>query len=240
MHIVICDDERSTCAELEEAVYQYAEQKKIRIEVEVFFSGELLEDYLKNNKVDLLFLDIELPGKNGVAVGSYIRNILEDEKMFLVYISSKEQYAMQLFQNRPFDFLIKPVTEEKLTCVLNNVCRLSEQKRGAVEFQNQGKWYSVDYTDILYLQSAGRKINLITRTGVQSFYGKLSDLEKKIPESLFLNIHKSYLVNVDYVKEFTYEWVKMVNGDILNISKKNRAEIRRKILERVTDEYRNA
>lgn len=55
----------------------------------------------------------------------------------------------------------------------------------------------------------------------------------------FLKIHKSYLINRNYVKEFTYEWVKMNNGDILNISKANRADVRRKILESAADECGN-
>ena len=50
---------------------------------------------------------------------------------------------------------------------------------------------------------------------------------------------KPYLVNKNYVKEFTYEWVKMLNGDVLNISKINRADVRRKILESAADEFKN-
>ena len=74
---------------------------------------------------------------------------------------------------------------------------------------------------------------------VKSFYGKLNEIEERIPEDGFLRIHKSYLVNRNYVKEFTYEWVKMLNGDVLNISKINRADVRRKILESAADEFRN-
>ena len=54
---------------------------------------------------------------------------------------------------------------------------------------------------------------------------------KKCTVRAILNIHKSYLINFNYVVEYTYEWVKIINGDILNISKVNRSEIRRKILE---------
>ena len=68
---------------------------------------------------------------------------------------------------------------------------------------------------------------------------KLDEIEKRIPENVFLRIHKSYLVNKNYVKEFTYEWVKMLNGDVLNISKINRADVRRKILESAADEFKN-
>ena len=64
-------------------------------------------------------------------------------------------------------------------------------------------------------------------------------LKNEFQKMVFLRIHKSYLVNKNYVKEFTYEWVKMLNGDVLNISKINRADVRRKILESAADEFKN-
>lgn len=72
----------------------------------------------------------------------------------------------------------------------------------------------------------------------KTFYGKLSAIEEQAPD-FFLKIHKSYLINRNYVKEFTYEQVKMTNGDLLSISKVNRADVRRKILESAADEFRN-
>ena len=107
------------------------------------------------------------------------------------------------------------------------------------EYKNQGNSYRIMYKDILYFQSTGRKINIVMKKEIRTFYGKLNEIEKRIPENVFLRIHKSYLVNKNYVKEFTYEWVKMLNGDVLNISKTNRADVRRKILESAADEFKN-
>lgn len=107
MKTVICDDEKSTCSELEEIILKYAKEKSVSLVTEVFYSGDTLLDYLKREKINILFLDIELPGKDGVMVGKYIREVLEEENIFLIYISSKENYALQLFQNRPFDFFGK-------------------------------------------------------------------------------------------------------------------------------------
>ena len=220
MKAIICDDEKSTCSELEEIILKYAKEKSVPLVTEVFYSGDTLLDYLKREKINILFLDIELPGKDGVMVGKYIREVLEEENIFLVYISSKENYALQLFQNRPFDFLVKPIEQAKIYHVLDNIYRISEK-------------------DILYFQSTGRKINIVMKKEVKTFYGKLNEIEERIPENVFLRIHKSYLVNKSYVKEFTYEWVKMLNGDVLNISKINRADVRRKILESAADEFKN-
>lgn len=240
MHAVICDDEKSTCAELEQMLMNYAAERVMKLKVDVFFSGDVLTSYLyQEESPDILFLDIEIPGSNGVIVGDYIRRVLENDQIYIIYISSKETYAPQLFKNRPFDFLVKPLEEKKIYYVLDNICRIIEKNNCAFEYQNNGILYRIQHRDILYFQSVGRKINIIMRKEIKSFYGKLADVEKKIPVHLFLNIHKSYLVNFNYVKEYTYEWVKMVNGDILNISRTNRASVRRKILEREANEVRN-
>ena len=239
MKAIICDDEKSTCSELEEIILKYAKEKRVPLVTEVFYSGDILLDYLKREKINILFLDIELPGKDGVMVGKYIREVLEEENIFLVYISSKENYALQLFQNRPFDFLVKPIEQAKIYHVLDNICRISGKNSAEFKFQVQNSTYRILYKDILYFQSAGRKINIVMKKEVRTFYGKLNEIEEKIPENLFLRIHKSYLVNKSYVKGFTYEWVKMLNGDVLNISKINRADVRRKILESAADEFEN-
>lgn len=239
MRAIICDDEKSTCSELEEIILKYAKEKRVPLVTEVFYSGDILLDYLKREKINILFLDIELPGKDGVMVGKYIREVLEEENIFLVYISSKENYALQLFQNRPFDFLVKPIEQAKIYHVLDNICRISGKNSAEFKFQVQNSTYCILYKDILYFQSAGRKINIVMKREVRTFYGKLNEIEEKLPENLFLRIHKSYLVNKSYVKGFTYEWVKMLNGDVLNISKINRADVRRKILESAADEFEN-
>lgn len=240
MRVIICDDEKSTCEELEQMLMNYASERALKLDVDVFFSGDTLANYLyKEEAPDILFLDIEIPGLNGVVVGDYIRRVLQNEQVFLIYISSKEKYALQLFKNRPFDFIVKPIDEKKIFYILDNICRIIGKSNCNFEYQNKAITYRIPYKDILYFQSVGRKINIIMKQEIKSFYGKLSNVEKKIPKNLFLNIHKSYLVNFNYVKEYTYEWVKMVNGDILNISKANRSTVRRKILEREADEFWN-
>lgn len=239
MKVIICDDEKSTCAELEAYLLTYAREKRVCLNTEVFFSGDKLLKFLSREKIDILFLDIELPGENGVAIGKYIRSVLEDENIFLVYISSKEQYALQLFQNRPFDFLVKPIGQKNIYDVLDHIYHVAGKSNCSFEYLNHGSRHRVVYKDVLYFQSVGRKINIISKNETKSFYGKLLEIEEKVPENLFLKIHKSYLVNVNYVKEFTYEWVKMLNGDVLNISKSNRAEVRRKVLERAVNDFGN-
>ena len=145
MKAIICDDEKSTCSELEEIILKYAKEKRVPLVTEVFYSGDILLDYLKREKINILFLDIELPGKDGVMVGKYIREVLEEENIFLVYISSKENYALQLFQNRPFDFLVKPIEQMKIYHVLDNIYRISGKNSAGFKFQVQNSTYRILY-----------------------------------------------------------------------------------------------
>lgn len=235
MQAVICDDEKSTCAELKEILTEYAASRDILLTVSVFYSGEELIEHLEKVETDILFLDIEPPGKDGVEIGKYIRTVLQNESIFLIYISSKTQYAMELFQNRPFHFLVKPLNREKIRSTLDNVFRLAGKNNDIFAYQNKQGCFQVKYKEILYFQSNGRVIYVVTEKGTGSFYGKLSQVAEKVPRELFLRIHKSYLINHTHVRRFAYDWVEMVNGDTLGISKANRVEIRRMIRENRND-----
>lgn len=173
MNVVICDDEKSTCAEVENVIRAYADERNVKMEVDIFFSGSTLTAYLeKGGVLDILFLDIEIPGKNGVAVGNYIRSVLDNDQIFIVYISSKTQYALQLFQNRPFDFLVKPLSRKKIYRVLDGIYRIVGKSNRDFEYQSNGSIYRIPYKDILYFQSDGRKIHIVTERERRSFYGK--------------------------------------------------------------------
>ena len=237
----ICDDNIAFGSQMEKYLEEYAKREAIPLDIVIFGSGSEYLKYLQAEApIDILFLDIELEEKiNGIFVGKKIRMDLRNEITQIVYVSALEEYAIQLFQNRPFDFLVKPIEAAKIYHVLDNIYRISGKNSVGFEFQTQNSTYRISYKDILYFQSTGRKINIVMKKEIRTFYGKLNEIEKRIPENVFLRIHKSYLVNKNYVKEFTYEWVKMLNGDVLNISKINRADVRRKILESAADEFKN-
>ena len=74
----------------------------------------------------MLFLDIELPKMNGVAVGQYIRETLKNETIQIAYISSKQEYAMELFEMRPINFLVKPLYEKKIENVIDKFLQLNK------------------------------------------------------------------------------------------------------------------
>lgn len=232
LNIVICDDEKETCEELKEILLNHASRNLMSYHVESFYTGTDLSEYLmNNNRADILFLDIALPGVDGINVGKLIRNTIGDEQTVIVYISSSKSYALELFQNRPFDFVIKPLEEEKIVSVMDKIFRFLGKNAAFLEFRNKGKLYKIPYKDILYLQSEKRKIKVVTVKGVKEYYGKLNEAEAMLPADTFLKIHKSYLINSCFVETYTYEQITMADGSVLNVSQLQRPWVRKKILE---------
>ena len=139
------------------------------------------------------------------------------------------QYTKQVFKAHPLELLIKPVTEEQIISVLDFSFKVINRYKRKFEFQVGTDYYFIPYDDIMYFYSEKRKIRIITKDGEESFYGKLSDICKKLPKN-FIVIHKSYIVNMDYIKRYAYEVLELVNGTILSISKANRKMVRKALL----------
>ena len=229
-HIGICDDEKGTCAELENMLYAYGEMQGIKIDVSVWYTGESLCSFLKKeNTLDILFLDIELISTDGIKIGNFIREELENIETTIIYISSKSSYAMNLFCVQPLDFLIKPLTQKMINDVMVRSIKLYERKNQLFEYQCKGYHFKAPYKNIIYFYSQNKKINIVFKEEERQFNGKLKEIASMVPHN-FILIHQSYLINLDFVTECSYELVKMKNGALLNISQPYRKIVREQIM----------
>lgn len=230
--IAICDDEELTCSELEKYLIKTSQQLQAAIEIDIFYTGHRLCKFLSSdNFYDLIFLDIELGTFDGIDTGDFIRNKLKDKNTLIIYISSKEQYAMKLFKIGTFDFLIKPLTLQMIQQVLSRAIDQLDKVNSVFVYSVGKSNYRVKLNDILYFQSNLRKISIVTDAAVFQFYGRLSDISLSLPDYLFVQIHKSFLVNLNHIVRHTYETLELNNGDLLNISKAYRKQVRDQIWE---------
>ena len=147
--IGICDDDKILCSVLEEQIYELSKEIEIKADVEVWYSGESIQKDLKKGiELDLLFLDIELVHKNGIAVGNFIRSEMENMQTHIVYISARESYAMQLFKVQPLDFLIKPIFAEHIREVLIRSVRQKSSADTYFEYQKGNSVFRVPVRNI--------------------------------------------------------------------------------------------
>lgn len=233
LKIAICDDDKALCRQLKSILNKISENINEFFEISVFYTGEELCDILLSKKsFNVIFLDIELCEINGVEVGKKIREELNDELTQIVYISAKDSYAMELFDIRPLNFLVKPLKKEKIESVLKTARKVLGSNNQYFEYKIGNVNFNVSISDVLYFESSGRKVKIILKDDEKEYYGKLSEVEKKLKNSDFFSIHKSYLINYNYVIEYTYEYVKMSNNEILGISQNNRKAVREKLLQK--------
>lgn len=229
-NIGICDDGKNICSQMEEMLIQYAQENNVKIEVNVWYTGESLKDYLSQGRhLDILFLDIELFKLTGIEVGDYIRNCLDNIGMQIIYISGKASYAQQLFRTQPLDFLVKPILQKQVNDVMGRAIRIIKKKKERFEFQNGRDYYYVPMGEIIYLESEGRKIKVATAKKRFEFYGKLKDVNKNLNED-FIMIHQSFIVNRNHIFRYAYETVELIDGTILSISIPYRKRIREILL----------
>lgn len=228
--IGICDDGQNVCTSIEEMLMKFAQERGIRIDTQIWYTGEGLRDYLaQGNYLDILFLDIELFVMTGIEVGNYIRNQLDNTSMQIVYISGKASYAQQLFKTQPLDFLVKPITQSQINDTMQDACKIIKRKNERFEFQQGKDYYYIPMGSIIYFVSEGRKIKIVTIKESFEFYGKIKEIVKRLSED-FILIHQSYIINKGYIFRYSYEMVELVNGKILTISQGNRKKVRERIL----------
>ncbi|MBQ4530917.1 MAG: response regulator transcription factor [Lachnospiraceae bacterium] len=233
INIGICDDEKVLCTQLEETLAEILTKEKVEYEIEVFWTGKSLCESMKEMKYDLIFLDIELPDMDGIAIGNYIRETLHDERVQIAYISMKGEYALRLFDFRPINFLVKPLDWEKVKKVIDKYLVLAENGMQLFTYKKKFQYYKISLEDVLYFENKGRKIHIHTLDGKQDdeFYGSMEDVYSKIKRNQFLFINQSFIVNFRYISRYKYEFVELVNGKELPVSQSRRPTIRTRYLE---------
>ena len=237
LKIAICDDDKNICWDLENKL------KKIAIEndcindyifnIKSFCSTDDLYKYFHENEdaFDVIFLDIKFDENSmaGIRMGNTIRKQFFNETIKIVYISSYKDYAMDLFETHPFDFLLKPISYEKVNEIINSILRIIHKQNEPFIYKVEGVEKKIDLFKILYFVNHRRKIEIITlkkSLEYNAFYGKISDVGKWLAKADFFFIHQSYLINYHNVANFEYTYLELINGDKLEISQRYRKSIR--------------
>ncbi len=229
IQIAICDDEEQIRTDIEQQLYTMEDEIGEPLEIYTFSDGEPLCEALEHQThFDIILLDIMMPHKDGVYVGKLIREKLQDNITQIIYISAEQNYAMELFQVRPVDFLLKPLDVTKLKETFLTALHLIHDSRQLYTFEKQGEIYRIPIGKILYIESHGRVLILHTQTTEYEYYGKLSDVSELLKKYQFLYIHKSYLVNYAMVQKMRRDSVVLENGIELPISRNRRDEVRQK------------
>ena len=218
--IAICDDEANIRAYLSSLIQ--AQDCPCEI-VEYASAGDCLAD---TQKIDLLFLDIELTtdrsGLDGMALAGQIRERTTGTQPVIIFVTGYERYVFDAFDVGAFQYLLKPVDEEKFAKVFSRAVAqigTAREKPGRVlTLQSANTSKTVPLDSIYYIESSNHKVELHLKNGEFACYAKIGDLELELQDQFF-RIHKGYLVNLSYVAGYSKTEVTLTNGERLLLSK---------------------
>jgi len=221
--VAICDDDMAICELIEQTLENNSNH------MEVFYTGEeLIRNLMSGKRYDVIFLDIELNSISGVEIGHKIRSELNDVITQIIYISSKENYAMQLFKIRPADFLVKPFGKDEIEGAFYSISRLLEEN--TIKFKNGYDINLIKANEIRYINSEARKLKVVTVNSQESFYGKMDDFIEAFETAGLIRIHKSCVINPMHISRYTYDFVIINDGSELNISKPYKTKVRQQLM----------
>ena len=230
LKIAICDDEVSITGILDTMLEKIAKRNFIKIETEVFSAGEQLEKEVKRKAYfDLIFLDIEMKGEDGITAARKIREI--DRNVLIIYVTSHENYMQESFLVRPFRFVVKPIEEKVLEKHFLDAYEEISSYDSYFRYKNKRIEWKTPLRDILYFESRRRKIYMVTEKEIFEFYDRLNEVEERLKsgKAVFLRVHQSFLVNYRHIEGLAYDYLIMDNGKRISIS-----EDRRKL---ISEEY---
>ncbi len=235
IRIAICDDEPIFIEQIKSMIKSTLSEAHISYLTDSFTSGEGLCEKLKGGAIyDLAFLDISMNGMSGIEVGNKLRYYFQIKKTIIIYISSYDNRAKEVFCLDTFRFLSKPIDPELFKRdLLSAYKRLNELQDESFCFKDITRGQcNIPIEDIIYFEiSKGHKINVITKESRYIFFGKLTEVFEKLEAQGFLLIHHSFLINYSHIRQISYEKVLMSNQADLTISGPKRKEIRARYLQ---------
>lgn len=233
MDIAICDDDVILCHQLEESIHRLGKNEDVLVQTSVFFDGKSLWEYMKQgNRFHLIFLDIEMTQMDGISVAGAIRDTLGDEECNIVFISGRRDYAMELFAVRPMDFLVKPVTEEKLKAVWELYHRLYQRDSKMFYYEIKGNKNYIAFQRIRYFRSDNRRMEIHTMGGdVITYYGRMSEVKRQTDGGRFIQISRSELVNYNAIEEYWEDMLILRGGERIPIVASRRKVVGQQIFD---------
>lgn len=215
--ITICDDKVEDIALLASVLSEYDPL----FEITSFTSGKmLLDEFLYNSFIaDILFLDIYMPGIDGIKTAQEIRN--KNRELKIIFISSSKDHYPEAYEVFAFNYLVKPFCKERLYAVLDRALdEIRKESRYKICIQHKGAVYNIDCRDILYIESHDRLLlfYLADKRTLQC-YGKIAEILKELPEQFFLRCHQSFIINLAQVTEIKENFV-YIGQVIIGISRK--------------------
>lgn len=231
MRIAVCDDEKETRNMLAEKIKRFYP----KAEIVLYRSGKEL--LLCDTQPDILFLDIQMPGKDGMETARELRR--KSQESILIFVTASDDFVFEAFDVGAFHYLVKPFHNAKFAEVLFNAVKQYEARKeletvsrkresSSLVVTSGGQHFTIYMEDVVYAEVFDRKVIIHTLDMDIEYYGKLKDLEQKAGDD-FYRPHRAYLVNFNYVRKYDATTIYLKRGQAL-MAKQNYGEFVKRYL----------
>lgn len=231
LRILLADDDPVFLSKLERLLTQYAARQQLNIQIGMYTQDDISNFLLR--PYDIAFLDIDFGNRRGAGIELARRLRRERNDAVIVFVTNFVEYAPEGYELRAFRYLLKSDLDTKLETYLLEAVDQFTTKREVISIQTNGELINLSVDDILYLESEKHTVHICMFCGKYdrySCYASLQSFAQKLEPLGFLRIHKSYLVNMRHIKRLQCGAVTLEKGDVLPVSEKKYAEIKRTYL----------
>lgn len=228
INIAICDDEKYISDKIRNMVIDFFHRKNMEIAVSQFLSGEELLKYDKS--MDILFLDIQMNGIDGMETARKLR--VQNYKGYLIFVTVLKEMVFRSFEVQAYDYLVKPIEDKYFEKTMERLF-ISIQNASEANLLVQRGYESniIAFDDIVFCEIIDRKVYLhLTSGDVIDYYDRIENLETKL-DGRFFKCHRSYLINLNYLKSYKNGMAYMVNGKTIPVSRLRSKEFSSVILQ---------
>ncbi len=223
----IVDDENTSAEYLKSLLKKALTERGLNTAFDLFPSGESFLSMLNEHyHFDMIFMDIEMPGLNGIEVSRRI-NALSPEAL-IIFVSSRGELVFDTFSVHPFRFLPKDQLEKRIPELCDALSTELHRRNDSVfRFSDAtGDIYSFSMQNIVYIEARNKDCRIVTTDGDSLVHLRLMDLEEQLPEDMFLKIHRSYLVNAAYILLIEKKTVSLTTKEELPLARNRADEVR--------------
>ena len=232
INLAICDDDASVLSIVSGAVCSAFSKHGIDTEVDVFRRTRDLEIRMKERDYDLIFLDIDMPGMDGITFAKRLR--ASNCRTDIIFISSREDKVFEALRTNPGGFVRKRRFLEDVPEIVDLWLKNRPRKESLkLVIQSKEATYTFPLDTLLYIESSGKvqQIHVTNRKAPVTIRRSMQDLEDSLTGSGFLRIHKGYLVNYKFIRRLEEDEAILTNDERIPLSRRRVQEIRNQYLE---------
>lgn len=226
MRIAICDDEQSQLEYVRALVQAWGTQTGTPIELTLFKSAEEFWFAYEKNVFDIVLLDIQMNGQNGMDLARELRQ--KQDRVDIIFLTGFADFLPDGYEVEAVRYLLKPVEKEKLFVALSAVLEKHKEKQERkILFPFGAESIAVYENEILYAEAFSHSTKLVTKEKAIELPMGIGDVEVMLSVNNFLKVHRSYLVNLGAIGQIRKYELTLDNGDVLPVSRRLFAEVHR-------------